>query len=103
LFLRAIVVSAGNSGGANTTVCAEVGGSAAGEPNIISGAWSSTMLRVTNLNNSTAMVLPGLSPASGATAAQVQTFLSGINGGATASANVGTAGINGGTVGTPPC
>jgi hypothetical protein len=98
LFLRAIVVSPGNSGGANTSVCAEIGGPGGGEPNIISGAWTSTMIRVTNNNNSTALVLPGLSPASGATAAQVQTFVAGNNGGATVLASVGTAGINGGAL-----
>ena len=102
LLQRAIVVSPGNSGGANTTVCAEIGGPGAGEPNIISGAWqASNFIRVTNNNNSMALTLPGLSPASGATTAQLNTFVASNNGGASCNSAVGTAGINGGAACVP--
>jgi hypothetical protein len=91
LFQRAILLSPGNSAIANEPMCAEVTG------NIISGAWTaSNNIRVNNGNNNATMVLPGLSPATGATVAQVQSFVSGNNGAVTVIATLGAGGINGG-------
>jgi hypothetical protein len=102
LFQRAIVVSPGNSGGASEPTCAEIGGTLPGEPNVINGAWQTgNFIRVTNNNNTQPIVLPGLTPASGATAAQVNAFVQANNTMAAGSVNaaLGTAGINGGS----PC
>ena len=105
LFQRAIAVSPGNSGGANNPWIAEIGdttGTNAANKNTITGAWggqNGQIIRVTNLNNTPALTLPGLTPASGATVAQVQTFVSGANTGVAAagvSVTLGTGGINGG-------
>ncbi|MBI1765943.1 MAG: Ig-like domain repeat protein, partial [Acidobacteria bacterium] len=93
---RAIVVSPGNSGGANTSVCAEIGGPSAGEPNIISGAWqASNFIRVTNNNNSTTLKLPGYGGTALDTTA-VNAFVSGNNGGASCNSAAGTVGFVGG-------
>jgi uncharacterized repeat protein (TIGR01451 family) len=79
-FQRAIAILPGNSGGANVTVCAEIGGSVAGDKNTISGAWqTSNFIRLSNLNNTGTMTLQGLSPTTGATAAQVNSYLEGNN------------------------
>jgi hypothetical protein len=101
LFLRGIIVSPGNSGGAATTVCADIGGASAGQPNIISGAWSSTMIRVTNLNNTVLLKLPGYAGAATDTAA-VNAFVSGRNGGATVGSTAGTTGFTGGAACVAP-
>ena len=96
LFQRAIVVDPGNSGGANMTACAEIGGTLAGEPNIITGGWQAgNFIRVTNNNNTVALTLPGLSPATGATAAEVNAFVVTNNPTAAGAVNtsLGTAGI----------
>ncbi len=107
LFQRAIQVLA-NSGGGNATVCVELGdntGLVAGDKNNISGAWAaSNFIRVSNLNNATVLTLPGLSPTSGATAAQVNAFIQTHNTfgapatGSDVNATLGV-GINGGS----PC
>jgi hypothetical protein len=105
LFLRAIILSPGNSGGANEPLCAEIGnntGSNPAEANTITGSWQAgNFIRVTNNNNTAVMTLPGLSPASGATAAQVNAFIQAANTMAAGSVNttLGAAGINGGA----PC
>jgi fibronectin-binding autotransporter adhesin len=101
-FQRALVVSPGNSAGANSPTCAEIGGAGATEKNNISGAWQAgAFIRVTNANNSAPLTLPGLTPATGASTTQVNTFIQGNN--VLAAGNVssvlGTAGINGGA----PC
>ena len=102
LFLRAIVVSPGNSGGANNPWKAEIGdttGTVPGNRNNISGAWQAGFfIRVTNNNNTSALTLPGLTPTSGATAAQVNTFVQNANTlpASSVGAALGTAGIIGG-------
>lgn len=101
-FLRAIVVSSGNSGGANNPWIAEIGdttGTVSANKNTISGAWQTGFfIRVTNNNNTAALVLPGLTPTSGATAPQVNAFVQGANTLLASSVGtaLGTAGINGG-------
>jgi hypothetical protein len=97
---RAIVVSPGNSGGANNNVCAEIGG-AGGLQNTISGAWQTGFfIRVTNNNNLQALRLPGLTPIAGATAADVNAFVAANNTGVSGNVGtaLGTAGIVGGAV-----
>jgi len=100
LFQRAISIAPGNSGGASTTMCAEIGDNTGGVPadeNTINGTWqASNFIRITNANNTLAMTMPGLSPASGATGAQVDTFVEGSNAMAAGTVNstVGV-GING--------
>lgn len=101
LFLRAIIVDPGNSGGASMTACAEIGGSAPADKNTISGSWQAGFhIRVTNNNNTVALRLPGLSPVSGATAAQVNTFVESNNTitAGNVGAALGTAGIVGGVL-----
>ena len=104
---RAIVVSPGNSGGGVVNPwIAEIGdttGTVPANKNNISGAWQvGAFIRVTNNNNTVALTLPGLSPASGATAAQVNTFVEGANTfgapatGTDVNTAIGTSGINGG-------
>ena len=94
LLLRAIVVSTGNSGGATVNSCAEITG------NTISGAWQvGNFIRVTSNNTTGTMVLPGLSPASGASAAQINAFVQANNPGvpaASVNTTVGSGPINGG-------
>ena len=98
---RAISVSTGNSGGAASNVCAEIGGAAAGEANTISGVWQTgNFIRLTTLNTTGTLTLPGLSPAAGATAAQVNAFIAGNNVGVTGSVNTS---IGGAIVGGSPC
>jgi hypothetical protein len=98
--LRAIIVSPGNSGGASVAACVEITGNAISDAGWFSGSW----IRITNANNTVAMTLPGLTPVTGATAAQVNAYVESQNtfNGGTGSdvlASVGTAGINGGS----PC
>ncbi len=101
-FLRAIVVSPGNSGGANNPWKAEIGdttGTVPANKNNISGAWQAGFfIRVTNNNNTSALTLPGLTPTSGATAAQVNTFVQNANTlpASSVGSALGTAGIIGG-------
>jgi hypothetical protein len=101
LFQRAIAVTPGNSGGANAPWCAEIGdntGSVASDKNTISGSWQTgNFIRVTNNNNSAPLTLPGLTPTSGATAAQVNTFIQNANSLPASSVNtsLGLAGIVG--------
>ena len=96
LFQRALTVSPINSGGSNTTVCAEIGGAGVGEPNIISGAWSAgNFIRVTNLANTIALRLPGYGGAA-TDAAAVNAFISGRNGGAATNSTTGALGFAGG-------
>jgi large repetitive protein len=100
-FRRAISVTTGNSGGASTNVCAEIGGATVAEQNVVSGAWQAgQFIRVTTLNTTGVLTLPGLTPTTGATAAQVNTFLAGRNAGVTGAVNTTIGGaINGGA----PC
>ena len=106
-FLRAIVVSSGNSGGANNPWIAEIGdttGTVPANKNNISGAWQAGFfIRVTNNNNTAALTLPGLLPLTGATAAQVNAFVQGANTllASSVGAALGTAGINGSNVPLP--
>ena len=101
-FIRAIVVDPGNSGGASMIACAEIGGSTPSEKNTISGSWQAGFhIRVTNNNNSIALRLPGLSPSSGATAIQVNSFVESNN--ILAPGNVGTALGTSGIVGGSNC
>lgn len=75
-FRRAISVSTGNSGGAVSNVCAEIGGATTAEQNTVSGVWQAgQFVRVTTANTAGTLTLPGLSPTSGATAAQVNAFI----------------------------
>ncbi len=91
-FLRAIVVSSGNSGGSTANWCAEV------TTNNISGTWQAGFfIRITTNNTTGILTLPGLSPASGATAPQVNSYIQGLN--TLAASSVGTTvsgAINGG-------
>ena len=99
---RAILVSPGSSGGANAPTCAEIGGSSPADKNVISGAWQTgANIRVTNANNSAPLTLPGLTPATGATTAQVNAFVTSNNTmpASSVSSALGTAGIIGGS----PC
>ncbi|PYR76291.1 MAG: hypothetical protein DMF86_12800 [Acidobacteria bacterium] len=96
-FQRAISVSVGNSGGASVSACVEVAN------NNISGTWQAgNFVRITNLNNALVMNVQGLTPATGATAAQVNAFIQGTNTfglgstGADVNSTLGP-GINGGT------
>jgi VCBS repeat-containing protein len=101
-FQRALVVSPGNSAGANAPTCAEIGGPGAAEKNNISGAWQAgAFIRVTNANNSAPLTLPGLTPATGASTTQVNAFIEANNvvPAGNVSSILGTAGINGGS----PC
>jgi len=102
-FQRGLVISPGNSGGANNASCVEIGdvfGGTVGDKNTISGTWQSsgtpTTIRVTNNNNSSVMTMPGLATGS-QTAATIQTFLEAHNVVAAGSTAVttGASGING--------
>ncbi len=92
-FIRGIVVADGNSGGSTANWCAEVTG------NNISGSWQAGFfIRITSNNTTGILTLPGLTPATGASAAQVNSYIQGLN---TLPANsvgttVGTGPINGG-------
>src|SRR5207244_3521616 len=83
LFQRAITLDPGNSGGAAVTMCAEIGDNTGGVPadeNTINGSWQAgNFIRINNgtPRNTVAMTMPGLSPTSGATGAQVDTFVEG--------------------------
>ena len=96
LFIRGIVVADGNSGGSTANWCAEVTG------NNISGSWQAGFfIRITSNNTTGILTIPGLTPTTGATAAQVNSYIQGLN---TLPANsvgttVGTGPINGGS----PC
>ncbi|MFN0071673.1 MAG: beta strand repeat-containing protein, partial [Chloroflexota bacterium] len=95
IFLRAIVVSSGNSGGSSANWCADV------TNNNISGLWqAASFVRITTLNTTGILTIPGLSPASGATGAQVDSHIEGLNtvGAGNSNTTVGGA-INGGA----PC
>src|SRR5207302_7555688 len=85
---RGIAYSIGNSGGSSESGCLNA------TSNSITGAWP-LPIRITTLNTPGTLQIPGLSPSSGATAAQVQSFVSGLNGGVTVVASIGGA-INGG-------
>ena len=91
---RAIIVSPGNSGGAAVNSCAEVTG------NTITGLWQpGFFIRITSNNTTGTMVLPGLVPATGATAAQINAFVQSNNPGvpsASVGTTVGSGPINGG-------
>lgn len=92
-FLRGIVVSAGNSGGSTANWCARVTG------NTVSGTWqTANFIRITTLNSTGILTIPGLTPATGATGAQVDTYIEGLNtiGAGNSNATVGGA-INAGT------
>jgi VCBS repeat-containing protein len=98
---RAISVTTGNSGGAASNVCAEIGGAAAGEKNTVSGTWQAgNFVRVTTANTTGTLTLPGLAPTAGATAAQINAFIAGNNVGV--AGNVNTT-IGGAIVGGAPC
>ena len=74
LFQRGIVVTTGNSGGTSMTACTQITG------NNISGAWQAgNFIRVTTLNTTGVLTIPGLTPLSGATGAQVDTYLESVN------------------------
>ena len=74
LFQRAIAVLPGNSNGASANWCTQITG------NNISGAWASTqVIRISTLNTTGVLTIPGLSPSSGATGAQISTYLQSLN------------------------
>jgi hypothetical protein len=102
-FQRAIAVTPGNSGGANNPWTVEIGdttGTIAAAKNTISGSWQvGNFIRVSDLNNSAVLTLPGLTPTSGATAAQVNTYLTNAN---TLPASSVNSTIGGGIVGGAP-
>ena len=73
-FLRAIVFSIGNSGGSAASGCAEITG------NTINGAWTAaSSIRISVINTTGTLILPGLSPTSGATTTQISAFVKGNN------------------------
>ena len=74
LFQRGIIVTPGNSGGATANWCAQITG------NTVSGAWQAgSFIRVSTANTTGVLTLPGLTPLSGATGAQIDTFIEGAN------------------------
>ncbi len=74
LFLRAIVFSLGNSGGSAAGGCADISG------NTINGAWTAgSSIRISVINTTGTLILPGLSPTSGATTTQISAFVKGNN------------------------
>ena len=98
LFQRAIVVSAGNSGGSTANWCAEV------TSNNISGTWQAgSFIRIATLNTTGILTVPGLTPTSGATGPQVDTYIESVNtvGAGNSNATVGGA-INGGAACATP-
>jgi len=98
--LRALTVSPGNSAGSSVAACVEITGNTIVGPGWTAGSW----IRITNANNTIAMILPGLTPTTGATSTQVSAFVESQNtfsggSGTDVLTTVGTAGINGGS----PC
>lgn len=90
---RAIVVSPGNSGGAAVNSCAEITG------NNISGNWQAGFfIRITTNNTTGTLVIPGLTPATGAVASQVNTYVQSLNTlpASSVGTTVGSGPINGG-------
>ncbi len=74
VFLRAIVFSLGNSGGSAAGGCADITG------NTINGAWTAgSSIRISVINTTGTLILPGLSPSTGATTTQISTFVKGNN------------------------
>src|SRR5262249_30773409 len=72
-FLRGIVVSAGNSGGSTANWCAALTG------NTVSGSWQAgNFIRITTLNSTGILTIPNLTPATGATGAQVDTYIESV-------------------------
>lgn len=72
--MQAIHVAPGNSGGAAVNSCAEITG------NNISGNWQSVaFIRISTSNTTGTLVLPGLSPTTGASTAQIDAFVAGNN------------------------
>ncbi len=91
LLQRGLIVTPGNSGGASANWCAQVTG------NTVSGAWqASSFIRISTLNTTGVLTIPGLTPLSGATGANVDTYIEGANtiGAGNSNATVGGA-ING--------
>ncbi len=95
IFLRAIVVSSGNSGGSTANWCSEVTG------NNISGTWQAgNFIRITTNNTTGILTIPGLTPTSGATAAQVNAYIQGLN--TLPASNINTT-VSGAINGGSPC
>ena len=100
-FRRAISVTTGNSGGATSNVCAEIGG-AGGDANTVGAGWAAgQFIRVTTANTTGTLTLPGLTPAGPvATATEVNLFLTANN--PTVAGNVATT-VGGAIVGGAAC
>jgi len=90
---RAILVTPSPSTGATVNACAEI------TTNTISGSWQpGFFVRISSNGNAGTLVLPGLSPSTGASGAQIDTFVEGNNPGVPAGSVGTTVGgpINGG-------
>jgi hypothetical protein len=98
LFQRGIAYSIGNSGGSNMSGCLTITG------NNISGAWqASNFIRITTVNTTGILTIPGLSPATGATGAQVDTYIESLNTVGAGNCNTSVGGAINNTVASAPC
>jgi hypothetical protein len=98
-FHHAVRYSIGNSGGGVTAGgCLQVSG------NAISGSWTATsVIRITTNNTTGTVTIPGLSPATGATGAQIDTYIEGLNGLGANTVNTSVGGPINNTPGSAPC
>jgi large repetitive protein len=99
IFHHAVRWSIGNSaGGVTAGGCLQVAN------NNISGAWTAaSVIRITTLNTTGITTIPGLSPNTGATGAQVDAYIEGLNGLAAGTVNTTVGGPINNTAGSAPC